>query len=143
MIEYRENQLDIDTYLALREGVHWKKLKQDQAKMALANSLYTLVAYKDGEPVGMGRLVGDGAVICYLQDMIVLPEVQGNGIGSGILSRIKAYVEQLRGEDTEMMFGLMCAKGREPFYEKHGFMRRPTEDLGPGMIQYLREDSVL
>jgi hypothetical protein len=36
-----------------------------------------------------------------------------------------------------MMLDLMCAKGREPFYEKHGFIARPTKDLGPGMIQYL------
>jgi hypothetical protein len=36
-----------------------------------------------------------------------------------------------------MMFGLMCAKGREQFYEKHGFIARPTSALGPGMIQYL------
>jgi hypothetical protein len=31
----------------------------------------------------------------------------------------------------------MCAKGRETFYEKHGFVARPTDALGPGMIQYL------
>jgi len=31
----------------------------------------------------------------------------------------------------------MCAKGREKFYQKHGFIARPTDELGPGMIQYL------
>ena len=36
-----------------------------------------------------------------------------------------------------LLLDLMCAKGREPFYEKHGFIARPTKDLGPGMIQYL------
>ena len=36
-----------------------------------------------------------------------------------------------------MMLDLMCAKGREKFYQKHGFIARPTDDLGPGMIQYL------
>ena len=37
-----------------------------------------------------------------------------------------------------MMLCLMCAKGREVFYEKHGFTARPTRQLGPGMIQYIR-----
>jgi N-acetylglutamate synthase-like GNAT family acetyltransferase len=85
----------------------------------------------------MGRIVGDGAVICYVQDLIVVPGCQGNGIGSTILKRLTRFVESLRQEDSEMMFCLMCAKGRETFYEKHGFIARPTDTLGPGMIQYL------
>ena len=36
-----------------------------------------------------------------------------------------------------MMLCLMCAKGREEFYTKHGFIARPTSELGPGMIQYI------
>jgi hypothetical protein len=34
----------------------------------------------------------------------------------------------------------MCAKGREEFYLKHGFMARPTDALGPGMITYISKD---
>lgn len=136
-IELRINELDVDTYLALRAGVHWKVLQRSQAQLALNNSLYIVSAYRSGSCVGMGRLVGDGAVICYVQDLIVLPEVQGKGIGSAILSRLKNRAEELRQKDSEMMFCLMCAKGRESFYEKHGFIARPTQALGPGMIQYL------
>ena len=31
------------------------------------------------------------------------------------------------------------AKGREKFYKKHGFIARPTESVGPGMIQYIEK----
>lgn len=72
----KTNQLDIDTYLKLREKVNWKKLTKTQAEAAIKGSLYTVVAYEDNEPVGMGRIVGDGAVICYIQDLIVVPEYQ-------------------------------------------------------------------
>jgi hypothetical protein len=37
------------------------------------------------------------------------------------------------------MLDLMCAKGREQFYEKMGFLARPTNQLGPGMILYLND----
>ena len=129
--------MDIDTYMELRAAVNFRKLSRDQAKRGLDNSLYTLVAYKDGKAVGMGRIVGDGAIICYVQDLIIRPEVQGEGIGGLILESLKSFVITTGFEGTTMMFDLMCAKGREPFYKKHGFIARPTEDLGPGMIQYL------
>ena len=61
MIELVEDKLDIDTYLELRQSVNFRKLTRDQAKKGLSNSMYTLVAFKDGKAVGMGRIVGDGA----------------------------------------------------------------------------------
>ena len=137
MVQLVEDQLDIDTYMELREAVHFRKLSRDQARRGLDNSLYTLVAYKDGKAVGMGRIVGDGAILCYVQDLIIRPEVQGEGIGGLILESLKSFVINTGFEGTTMMFDLMCAKGREPFYKKHGFIARPTDDLGPGMIQYL------
>ncbi len=138
MIEFKENILDVDTYLEIRASVDWKVLKREQATKAIENSLYTILAYKDGKPVGMGRIVGDGAVICYIQDFVVKPECQGDGIGRKMMEQLISYVDKLRQEDTEMMLCLMCAKGREPFYEKFGFIARPTDSLGPGMIQYIR-----
>lgn len=138
MIELKINALDLDTYLSIRASVNWKVLKREQAKKALENSLYTVTAMKDGQAVGMGRIVGDGAVVCYIQDFVVRPECQGDGIGRIMMEQLIKYVESLREEGSEMMLCLMCAKGREKFYEKFGFMRRPTDSLGPGMIQYLR-----
>lgn len=123
----------------IRAEVKWRELLKNQAEQALANSLLVVGAYEGEKLVGMGRLVGDGAVICYVQDLIVIPEFQHNGVGSLILDALVAYVESLRETGSQMMLCLMCAKGREVFYEKHGFIARPTSDLGPGMIQYLKD----
>lgn len=139
MIIFEENTLSIETYLKLRKSVKWKKLSKEQAKRALENSLYTICAYEFDTPIGMGRLVGDGAVICYVQDLVVRPEAQAAGVGGQILEMLIAYAESLRLEGTELMLDLMCAKGREVFYKNHGFLARPTENLGPGMIQYLKD----
>lgn len=139
MIEIKENELTVDEYLAIRSQVNWKKLKKEQAIKALENSLYIISVYDNQELVGMGRVVGDGAVICYVQDLIVAPSCQGKGIGSIMLNKLTEFVDGLRQENSEMMFCLMCAKGRETFYESHGFIARPTDQLGPGMIQYLKD----
>lgn len=138
MVTLTENSLNLETYLSLRASVGWKLLKDSQAKKALENSLLTLTAYIDDKPVGMGRIVGDGAVICYVQDLVVKPEYQKYGVGSVIMERLIEFVTDIKEKDTEIMMCLMCAKGREHFYEKFGFIGRPTEDLGRGMIQYIR-----
>ena len=104
-----------------------------QAQKALDNSLYVLSAYHDGELVGMGRLVGDGAVICYIQDLIVVPNIQAHGIGSMIIERLIAYAASLGFPGTTMMLDLMCAKGRKPlpkawlYRPSHG-RARPRHD---------------
>lgn len=138
VIELRENILDTDTYLKLRESVNWKKLSENQAENAIKRSLFNVVAYMNGEPVGMGRIVGDGVVIDYIQDLVVKPDVQKSGIGRLVLERLIRYVKETKEPDTEIMLCLMCAKGREEFYKKFDFISRPTDSLGPGMIQYLR-----
>lgn len=138
MIEIRVNAVTVQDYLTIRAKVGWKTLLEEQAVRALQNSLYVAGAYDKERLVGMGRLVGDGAVICYVQDLIVIPEYQHVGVGSMVLEALIKYAENLRMENSEMMLCLMCAKGREKFYEKHKFIARPTDGLGPGMIQYLR-----
>lgn len=139
MIELIENKLDVDTYLGLRKSVKWKVLSHEQAELALKNSLFTVCAYENGKPVGMGRIVGDGVVIAYIQDLVVSPDSQGNGVGKMIIERLISFVKENKLSDTEIMLCLMCAKGREEFYEKFNFIRRPTDNLGPGMIQYISD----
>lgn len=136
----KENQLNVDTYLYLRGKVGWKPLTSKQAKQAIDNSLFIVVAYIDDKAIGMGRIVGDGAVICYLQDLIVIPEYQGQGIGQAIIDNLIEYVKEIQLPGTQIMLDLMCQKGRESFYKKNGFIARPTDKLGPGMIRYINKE---
>lgn len=139
MIRLIENDISVDEYLYIRRQVHWVELQERQAEQAIKRSLFFVKAIDDaGKPIGMGRIVGDGAVICYIQDLVVVPEVQGQGVGTLIIKRLTAYADMLREKNETMMLCLMCAKGREAFYLRHGFIARPTDALGPGMIQYLR-----
>lgn len=133
----KDNELDLNTYLYLRNSVAWKPLTDEQARRAIAGSLLTVTAYDKGKPIGMGRIVGDGAVICYIQDLIVIPEYQGQGVGQIIIESLIDYIKEIQLPGTQIMLDLMCAKGREDFYKKYGFVSRPTDNLGPGMIQYI------
>lgn len=136
----KDNELNVDIYLNLRNSVGWKTLTKTQADKAINNSLLTVVAYEDERPIGMGRIVGDGAVICYIQDLIVVPEYQGKGIGQAIIDNLIEYVREIQLPGTQIMLDLMCQIGRESFYKKNGFIARPTDKLGPGMIRYINKE---
>jgi len=77
----------------------------------------------------MGRIVGDGGVYLYLQDVIVLERWRNNGIGTRITEALLDRVRELGGPGT--FVGLMAATGAAPFYERFGF--QPRRDDRPGM----------
>jgi len=46
------------------------------------------------EVVGMGRLVGDGALTLYVSDICVAPEHQGKGLSRLILNALVSHVDE-------------------------------------------------
>jgi ribosomal protein S18 acetylase RimI-like enzyme len=85
--------------------------------------------------VGCGRVIGDGGIYFYIQDIIVLPEFQGKGIGRRIMD---AVMEYLKAHARDGAFvGLMAAKGVSKFYERYGFKERPSD--APGMFLVMRK----
>jgi GNAT superfamily N-acetyltransferase len=62
----------------------------------------------------MGRVVGDGGIYFYVQDVIVVPEWQRRGIGSEIMNAIMAFVGS--NASPGAFVGLMAARGAAQFY---------------------------
>ena len=56
-----------------------------------------------------------------LQEIIVLPEYQGRGIGKRIVNKLLEHVRNTAIPGTWVEVGLTAVKGKEPFYEKFGF----------------------
>ena len=91
----------------------------DAAPDSLARSLHCCVVVHGGEAVGMGRIVGDGAIYFYVQDVAVVPAHQGRRLGALILGELLDWV---RANAPEKAFvGLFAATGSEPFYRRFGF----------------------
>ena len=85
------------------------------------NGLFTVSAYHEEKLIGMGRLVGDGSMYWYIQDVAVLPEYQRKGIGSAIVESSSACAGQ---PDRSLGFHWPDSrKGKEPFYEKTGIYK--------------------
>lgn len=52
------------------------------------NSMLTLAAYEGDQLLGIIRTVGDGHTIVFIQDVLVFPEYQRQGIGTALLRAI-------------------------------------------------------
>jgi ribosomal protein S18 acetylase RimI-like enzyme len=118
-------------YNWLRQLVGWRTYQEELIEKALPNSLYGVCAYQGEKLVGMARIIGDRGMVYYIQDVIVIPECQRQGIGTQLMDAIMAYIRAHASHHS--IIGLMSAVGKEAFYEKYGFTTRPTEKLGAGM----------
>ncbi len=126
-------------YNELRVSVEWRPITEGQAERGLAHTTF-LVAARDGERiVGMGRMLFDFGYTAYLGDVIVRPEYQGQGIGRQIVQSLIDQTMDAAFAGERIMFILGAAQGKEPFYEKFGFKRRPNEFSGDGMSMWRRK----
>ena len=116
-----ENQLSANDCIRLKIATGFRNRPIDQVERALKNDLLDVVAIVNNEVVGMGRLVGDGVMYWYLQEIIVLPEYQGKGIGTGIVNYLLEYIKKHTEDETFTSVGLTAAEGKTSFYERFGF----------------------
>ena len=120
-------------YNDMRSAAGWPIYGVDAAERGLANSLYTISVRDDEELIAFGRVVGDGAITYYIQDVIVLPGRRGEGHARTVMEHLMRYIRSTAAPHA--VVGLMSAKGVEGLYEKFGFVSRPTGDhMGAGMI---------
>ena len=87
MIIY-ENKLSVQEFCDLQESVGFGRPNSKQIEIGLKNSIYTISVEIDKKVVGMGRLVGDGARIFYIQDIFINPNYQRRGIGTAIVQKL-------------------------------------------------------
>lgn len=116
-----ENQLSAEDFISLKVATGFRNRPIEQVRRALENDLIDVVALVNDEVVGMGRLVGDGVMYWYLQEIIVLPEYQGKGIGTSIVNYLLEYIKNHTEAGTFSSVGLTAAEGKESFYERFGF----------------------
>ena len=132
MITIKKQEIvKLEDVLHLYQAVGWTNYT-DQSEMleqALSHSLAIYVALDGDAVVGLIRLVGDGFSSVFVQDLIVLPSYQRQGIGSSLMKEAlkdykDAYQVQLVTEETERTL---------EFYRFMGFETLSTYDC-TGMI---------
>ena len=137
MITIKKQEIvKLEDVLHLYQAVGWTNYthQPEMLEQALSHSLVIYLALDGDAVVGLIRLVGDGFSSVFVQDLIVLPSYQRQGIGSALMKEVledykDVYQVQLVTEETERTLG---------FYRSMGFETLSTYDC-KGMIWVNRE----
>ena len=139
MTEYTyKHEISARDYNDLRVGAGWRSLDLKQAETGLKNASFLISAWDGEKPVGVARVISDRGYIYLIVDVLVTPSCQGQGIGSHMIQEIEEWLAKEKEGKPTMMVYLMAAEGKESFYERFGFRRRPGEGhTGAGMTKWM------
>lgn len=112
--------------LRLYAEVGWTAYMENREALrkGFERSLLTLAAYENEDLLGIIRVVGDGYTIVFVQDLLVFPDQQRQGVGKALLQAVLdryANVRQIQlvTDRTEKTMA---------FYQSQGF--RDIAELG-------------
>jgi len=127
---FEETLPSVESLYSLFITTGWNEeycLLPEELHRAASASYCTISAWQNGRLAGFGRVVSDGVLHGMIYDLIVHPDFQNRGIGSKILTLLLERCSKDRIKEVQ----LFCAEGKEVFYNRRGFLRRP--ETAPGM----------
>ena len=110
----------VDEHGALAASVGWSDhFDPETIGASIAGSSFGVVAIKDGEAVGMARIVGDGVHYFYIQDVIVHPDHSDDGLGSQLVGHLLDWIAATA--PSEAFVGLFASPEAVDLYREFRF----------------------
>jgi GNAT superfamily N-acetyltransferase len=129
-ISYVGRSIMPQEFMRIREELGFPAVTFAAAARALRDDLFDVVVLLDGEtPVACCRVIGDGALTFYVQDLLVVPKMQRKGVGTKVMGIVLGHLGTIAPPGA--FVGLMAAPGTESFFARNGFAARPAD--APGM----------
>ncbi|MFD8528927.1 GNAT family N-acetyltransferase [Streptosporangium canum] len=126
MIRYSDTVDTIEADRLTGFFVGWPTPASPEQHLAVLRGSYRAVVAIDEETdrvVGFINMISDGVLTAFVPWLEVLPEYQGQGVGSELVRRILADTEHLYSVD------LLCDASLQPYYERFGMLRLPGMTL--------------
>ncbi|WP_320170223.1 GNAT family N-acetyltransferase [Maridesulfovibrio sp.] len=129
-VKYSCSGIDWNLVASILKTVGMAHYKPEIHAKAFEASHTTVFIFDKDKMIGFGRAISDGAYQAAIYDCAVIPEYQGQKVGSLIMTHI---LKQLEGCNVL----LYAAPGKEGFYVKHGFKQMKT-----GMARFIDENTM-
>lgn len=113
-----KNKPSVEDYMHLRKNTLGEK-SYEHSCQALNSTWYSVYVIYNNKTIGLGRIIGDGAISFVLTDVCVLEEYRNKGVGTLIMEALIDYYKKNAPKDS---FFILMAKGNAKFlYKKFGF----------------------
>jgi ribosomal protein S18 acetylase RimI-like enzyme len=120
MISYTDSLEHITAEQLQGFFVGWTHPPSPETHLRLLHGSYQIcLALNDEQVVGFINAISDGVMTAFIPNLEVLPDYQGQGIGSGLVRRMLDSLKYLYSID------LMADEDVQAFYERLG-MRKST-----------------
>jgi ribosomal protein S18 acetylase RimI-like enzyme len=99
-IRIGKHNLPLEQIMDLYNSVGWVAYTTEEGGLklqeAIQNSTYVVTAWRGEKMIGLARCISDDVSISYLQDILVNPEYQRQGVGRKLLSNCLERFEHVR-----------------------------------------------
>jgi ribosomal protein S18 acetylase RimI-like enzyme len=112
---YRERPIDPQAVHALYKSVDWWPERGEQELAAVLSSNLAIGAWDGERLIAFARVISDHRFHAYIDDVVVHPDYQRQGIGHQLLVKL---LEELQHIETITLF---CKSDLVAFYEQLGF----------------------
>ena len=132
-LELRTNKVFKDEeVIRLYKSLSWSSADKPEALLnGLRNSHTLILAYLEGQLVGLGNALSDGHLVVYYPHLLVHPSYHGYGIGRKIVQKF----QDIYGDFHQQI--LVADGGAIDFYQRCGFTQAGSTQ---SMWIYLGED---
>ncbi|MDE7385064.1 MAG: GNAT family N-acetyltransferase [Anaeroplasmataceae bacterium] len=86
------NTITVENVNSIRAAVGFRRIHPDQLQASIAGSAFIIAAYDQDKAVGMARLIWDGGYVALIQDILVVPQYQMQGIEKECITLIFAFL---------------------------------------------------
>ena len=119
---------EIEDYRRLRRICNLTPRSVAAAEAGLPNTVFAVTIRHAGQTIGMGRIIGDGALFLHIVDIAVDPDHQGRGLGKVIMATLMAHIEA--NVPAEVHVSLMADGDAHRLYAQFGFEPVAPRSLG-------------
>ncbi|WP_294238072.1 GNAT family N-acetyltransferase [uncultured Sphingomonas sp.] len=130
---WRQAPPGVADYLRLRQIAGLTPRSAKAAEAGLPNTIYGVTIEKDGLAVGMGRIIGDGALCLHIADIAVDPDHQGRGLGKAVMAALMAHIAA--HVPAEVYVNLIADGDAARLYAQFGF--EPVAPASQGMAVWI------
>lgn len=114
----------------LRQAVGWNRMQRDLSDPRLTTTLQ-LCAFDENHLIGYAQVISNQVTDAYIQDVMVHPDYQRQGIGTQLMEKLLSRLEE---DGIYMVSVIYGEEALRPFYERFGFytMLCGQREMRPG-----------